>query len=82
MPFGLLLLLDHLAARHDAVAVGHPIAYSTSIAAPPLPLTDVGLGATAPATLEHFVGYPASAFSGRPRRGAGSSRPSTRSRAK
>jgi len=58
IPFG-VLLVSRLAGGH---AVAHPIAYSTSIDAPELPLRDRGLGETAPANPFHFVGYPAVAF--------------------
>ena len=50
-----------MAGRADA----WPLAYETSLSAPELPLREVGLGVTAPATLEHFVGYPAVAFTAR-----------------
>jgi hypothetical protein len=42
---------------------GHPVAYSTSVGAPELPVRDLGLGETAPANLYHWVSYPAVAFS-------------------
>ena len=54
VPFGMLVL----AGRADA----WPAAYETSLSAPALPLAAFGLGVTAPATLEHFVGYPAVLF--------------------
>jgi len=57
VPFGMLVM----AGRADA----WPLAYETSLSAPALPLHDVGLGVTAPATLTHFVGYPAVAFTAR-----------------
>jgi hypothetical protein len=41
---------------------GHPLAYATSVGWPELPVRDLGLGATAPASLYHFVSYPAVAF--------------------
>ena len=58
IPFGVLLCLRLAGGR----ALAHPIAYSTSIDAPELPVRDTGLGDTAPANLFHFVGYPAVAF--------------------
>jgi MEMO1 family protein len=62
IPFGMLLLRE-LAERTGAgFAVGHPVAYATSVGWPELALREVGLGATAPANLYHFVGYPAVAF--------------------
>jgi AmmeMemoRadiSam system protein B len=60
VPFGLLLL--QRVTRGLGQPVGHPVAYATSVSAPELPVRDTGLGATAPATLSHFVGYPAAAF--------------------
>jgi len=56
IPFGVLLT-----ARLGR-ATAHPIAYSTSIDAPEIPVRDLGLGETAPANPYHFVGYPAVAF--------------------
>jgi MEMO1 family protein len=60
VPLGLATLMA--AAGEERVVVGHPVAYATSAGAPALPVSDVGLGATAPANLHHFVGYPAAAF--------------------
>src|SRR5205823_11996903 len=58
-----LLLLDHLARDLSLAApIGHPVAYSTSVGAPELPLREAGVGATAPTSLYHFVGYPAVAL--------------------
>ena len=51
------------------VPVGHPVAYATSVGWPALPVQDLGIGATAPASLYHFVGYPAVAFTLGDRRG-------------
>lgn len=67
VPFGCLLLEDLAASPGAAGAaalhvVAHPVAYATSVGWPELPLRDAGLGATAPASLYHFVGYPAAAF--------------------
>ena len=56
VPLG-LLTLERL-ARGLGQAVGHPVAYSTSIAGPELPLRDLGMSPTAPSNLYHFVGYP------------------------
>jgi AmmeMemoRadiSam system protein B len=62
VPLG-LLLLERLAQGGEAAApVGHPVAYATSVGWPGLPVQEIGLGATAPASLYHFVGYPAAAF--------------------
>jgi hypothetical protein len=38
---------------------GVPAGYSTSIANKPLPVSDLGMGVTAPAKLTHWVGYAA-----------------------
>jgi len=56
VPLG-LLTLERL-ARGTGVATGHPVAYSTSIAGPELPLRDLGMQPTAPSNFYHFVGYP------------------------
>jgi hypothetical protein len=42
--------------------VGHPLVYGTSIGGPELPVKTIGMGATAPANLYHFVGYPSEAY--------------------
>jgi AmmeMemoRadiSam system protein B len=60
VPMGLLLL--ERVTRDLGKPVGHPLAYATSVGWPELPVRDVGLGATAPANLYHFVSYPAVAF--------------------
>lgn len=60
VPLGLLLL--ERITRDLGAPVGHPIAYATSVGWPELPVRDLGIGATAPASLYHFVGYPAVAF--------------------
>ena len=60
IPLG-LLALESL-SRHLALPPpkGIPLAYETSLTAPPLAIE--GLGVTAPATKSHFVGYPAAAY--------------------
>jgi AmmeMemoRadiSam system protein B len=60
IPFG-LLVLEQLGGAH-----GWPLAYTTSVESPALPLAELGFGVTAPATLGHFVGYPAAAYTARP----------------
>jgi AmmeMemoRadiSam system protein B len=60
VPMGLLLV--ERVTRDLGKAVGHPLAYATSVGWPELPVRGVGLGETAPANLYHFVGYPAVAF--------------------
>jgi AmmeMemoRadiSam system protein B len=62
IPVGLLLLQDTAAALGLPAPVGYPISYSTSVGQPELPLRGTGMGATAPANLYHFVGYPAAAY--------------------
>ena len=61
VPFG-MLVMDELARVGSLQALAHPIAYETSLSAPPLPLEAFGMGVTAPASREHFVGYPAVGF--------------------
>jgi AmmeMemoRadiSam system protein B len=62
VPFG-LLLLDSVARRSKVPApIGHPVVYATSVGWPELPVRSIGMNATAPANLYHFVGYPAVAF--------------------
>jgi len=60
VPLGLLVL--ERVTRDAGGVVGHSLAYATSVGWPELPVKDVGLGATAPANLYHFVSYPAVAF--------------------
>jgi MEMO1 family protein len=60
VPFGLLFL--ERVGKEAGTPVGHPVAYSTSVGAPELPVRELGLGETAPANLYHFVSYPAVAF--------------------
>lgn len=62
VPFGLLLLKETAGRLGQGVPEGLPLAYGTSIGAPALPLKPLGLGATAPANLYHFVGHPAAAY--------------------
>ena len=57
VPLG-LLLLERL-GRDTGGLAGHPVAYATSVGWPELPVRDLGMGATAPSNLYHFVGYPA-----------------------
>jgi MEMO1 family protein len=62
IPFGMLLLRRTSEALGLPVPNGMPIAYATSVGVPELRVRDAGLGATAPANLYHFVGYPAAAW--------------------
>ncbi|HVP38933.1 MAG TPA: AmmeMemoRadiSam system protein B, partial [Candidatus Saccharimonadales bacterium] len=60
VPLG-LLTLESL-TRGTGGAVGHPVAYGTSIGGPELGLRDIGMSPTSPSNLYHFVGYPGAAF--------------------
>ena len=60
VPFGLLLL--QRLGREGFPFTGHPVAWASSVGGPELPVRDLGLGATAPSNLYHFVSYPAVAF--------------------
>jgi len=62
IPFGLLLLNETARGLGQGVPVGFPIAFGTSVDAPEVPVKDLGLGATAPANLYHFVSYPGVVF--------------------
>jgi AmmeMemoRadiSam system protein B len=58
VPFGLLTTY-HLQQAQNVTLNGVQVDYSTSIARPPLPVEDLGMGTTAPANLRHWVGYTA-----------------------
>jgi AmmeMemoRadiSam system protein B len=60
VPLGLLAL--QRAARDRGGAVGHAVAYSTSIGWPEVGLREVGMSPGSPSNLYHFVGYPGVAF--------------------
>jgi AmmeMemoRadiSam system protein B len=60
VPLGLLTL--QRAARERGGAIGHPVAYATSVGWPEVGLRDLGMAPTAPSNLYHFVGYPGVAF--------------------
>lgn len=62
VPFGMLVLRQTAKTLGIDLPVGMPLAYATSVGAPELHLKEAGLGATAPANLYHFVGYPAAAW--------------------
>ncbi|MFH1160834.1 MAG: AmmeMemoRadiSam system protein B [bacterium] len=62
VPFGLLTafyLQQHL---QTLPAYGVELGYSTSIDHPVIPVTDLKMGVTAPATIRHWVGYVAIGF--------------------
>ncbi len=58
VPLGLLTAWEISRITGDPLT-GMPIGYSTSIAEKPIPVTDLGMGVTAPAKLTHWVGYAA-----------------------
>ncbi len=58
VPLGLLTAYK-IAEMEDAPLTGIAAGYSTSIANPPIPVYDLGMGITAPAKLTHWVGYAA-----------------------
>ncbi|BDU76099.1 AmmeMemoRadiSam system protein B [Mesoterricola sediminis] len=62
IPFGLLLL--DATSRHlgTAAPAGRPVAFGASVDVPELPVKALGMGATAPASLYHFVSFPAVAY--------------------
>jgi AmmeMemoRadiSam system protein B len=62
IPFGMLLLKRTAEALGLRAPEGMPLCYATSISGPELRVKDVGLGATAPSNLYHFVGYPGVAW--------------------
>lgn len=62
IPFGLLLLGETARNLGLQPPVGMPIAFGTSISSPELPVKSLGMGATAPANLFHFVSYPGVVF--------------------
>ncbi len=62
IPFGLLLLEATAKGLGQPVPVGTPAAFGASVDTPELPVKALGLGATAPANLYHFVSYPGVVF--------------------
>jgi hypothetical protein len=62
IPFGLLLLGETARESNLPPPVGVAIAFGTSIGSPELPVKALGMGATAPANLYHFVSYPGLVF--------------------
>ncbi len=62
VPFGLLLLESVARALGQPPPRGVPVALAASVDVPELPLRALGLGATAPASLYHFVSHPAVAY--------------------
>ena len=64
VPFGLLLLGETSRALGLPAPVGRPVAFGVSVDVPELPVKALGMGATAPANLYHFVAFPAVAYVG------------------
>ncbi len=62
VPFGLMALEAASRALGLAAPTGMPIAFGASVDVPELPVKALGMGATAPANLYHFVSYPAVAY--------------------
>ena len=62
IPFGLLLLDATARDLGQPAPIGIPVAFGTSLGFPELPVKPLGMGATAPANLYHFVSYPGVAF--------------------
>lgn len=62
IPLGLLTAY-HLQKSLDTLPLnGYPIGYANSIDHPSIPVEDLGMGVTAPASLHHWVGYSAIQF--------------------
>ncbi len=58
VPLGLLTAY-RISGLEGIQLTGIPAGYSTSIASAPIPVSDIGMGVTAPAKLTHWVGYAA-----------------------
>ncbi|MRR22863.1 AmmeMemoRadiSam system protein B [bacterium] len=58
VPLGLLTAY-RISEMEQKPLAGIPVGYSTSIAGSPIPVSDLGMGLTAPAKLTHWVGYAA-----------------------
>jgi MEMO1 family protein len=63
VPFGLLLLGETARDLGLPAPEGSPVAFGASVGFPELPVRPLGMGATAPANLYHFVSYPGVVFS-------------------
>lgn len=61
VPLGLLTAYEIASATENPLS-GIPVGYSTSIAYRPVPVSDLGMGVTAPARLSHWVGYAAISY--------------------
>jgi AmmeMemoRadiSam system protein B len=62
IPFGLMVLEEASKGLGLKPPVGMPIAFGASVDFPELPVKALGMGATAPANLYHFVSFPAVAY--------------------
>jgi len=62
VPFGLLLLESASRELGLPSPTGMPVAFGASVDVPELPVRALGMGATAPASLYHFVSFPAVAY--------------------
>ncbi|MBK8793304.1 MAG: AmmeMemoRadiSam system protein B [Holophaga sp.] len=62
IPFGMLLLQAMAQQLNLPAPVGIPVVFGSSVDTPELPVKALGMGATAPANLYHFVSYPGVAF--------------------
>lgn len=58
VPFGLLVAEKMQEMLHKPLT-GVLVGYSTSLVQPKIPVSDLGMGTTAPASLRHWVGYAA-----------------------
>jgi MEMO1 family protein len=61
VPFGLLTAY-YLQDLYNIKLSGSLLQYATSLDHPHIPVTDIGMGVTAPANIHHWVGYPAVGF--------------------
>ncbi|MEW5846025.1 MAG: AmmeMemoRadiSam system protein B [Bacteroidota bacterium] len=59
IPFALLTAVELNKLMGGAELTGLPIGYATCIDHEPLPVSDLGMGKTAPANIRHWVGYAA-----------------------
>ncbi len=62
IPFGMLLLKSTAQELGLPIIEGFPVAFGNSVDTPELPVKPLGMGATAPTNLYHFVAYPGVVF--------------------
>lgn len=62
VPMGLMAAFDLALALQAKIPEGKILGYETSLSNKHIPVTDLGMGVTAPAKLRHWVGYPAIGF--------------------